>query len=292
MLQIAARCLLDLASRRRTGGIIINEHTLTREQVRLHVEVLRQTFGFVALDELPSRLAQPGDRPFCLLTFDDGKRSNATEVAPELERLGVPAVFYVTTDFLTNGTALWFDRQKQLVRALGHCPPGLELETLKKLPFEALNKRLDGACARNGTAPELSDDDVRPMSWDDVRRLNRRGFAFGAHGCTHAILTRETREQACAEIKDSLARVSAELGAPCTTFAFPNGNYTEDLASYAVRCGADTVMTTDPTWVNGASALSRLPRIQLFGTFSPAQIELKIALAALGFVLRNPNGEG
>src|SRR5205823_3822386 len=221
MFKTATSFLMALTTRMKGGGVIINEHTLTANQIGRHVEALGRWFDFIHLDELPRRLTCAGKRPFCLLTFDDGKRSNATEIAPELERLGVPAVFYVTTAFLTNGTALWFDRRKALVRALGQCPAGLELETLKQLPFAELNERLDRACAQFGVRPEVESDDVRPMSWDEARILARCGFSIGAHGQTHAILTRETKERAFAEIEESLAKVSSELGTPCNTFAFP-----------------------------------------------------------------------
>jgi peptidoglycan/xylan/chitin deacetylase (PgdA/CDA1 family) len=95
---------MALASRLKAGGLIVNEHILTREQTRLHVDVLGRWFEFIHPDELPERLGRPRKRPFCLLTFDDGVRSNATEAAPELERLGVPACFFVVTGFL-NGKA-------------------------------------------------------------------------------------------------------------------------------------------------------------------------------------------
>jgi peptidoglycan/xylan/chitin deacetylase (PgdA/CDA1 family) len=291
MLSIPARLFLQLACRVKKGGVIINEHTLTPAQMRLHVTVLRRCFDFIRLEDLPRRLAQPGRRPFCLLTFDDGKRSHATQAAPELERLGIPAVFYVTTEALSSGRSLWFDRQKALVRTLGSCPAGLEVETLKRLPFDVLSELLDRACAQYGVA-DMESDHVRPMSWDDARRLSQQGFSIGAHGCTHAILTRQSKDAACAEIAQSLAAVSSELGSPCRSFAFPNGNYTTDLAQYALECGAATVMTTDPTWADRASSLGRLPRVQLFGEASPARIQLKIALAALRGVLANPDGTG
>jgi peptidoglycan/xylan/chitin deacetylase (PgdA/CDA1 family)/SAM-dependent methyltransferase/uncharacterized protein YbaR (Trm112 family) len=293
MFEMATSSLLALTRQaKRTSGVIINEHILTAEQTRRHVEVLGRWFDFIQLDELPRRLAQPGRRPFCLLTFDDGKRSNVTETAPELRRLGVPAVFYVPTGFLTNGTPLWFDRHKALVRALGHCPAGLELKTLKQLTVAAVNERLDRACVQSGVRPDMESDDVRPMSWEDARSLLRRGFSIGAHGVSHSILTREPRENACAEIELSLAKVSSELGAPCATFAFPNGNYTETLARHAVRCGASTVMTTEPNWTDSHSVLWRLPRIQLFGNFTRTRIELKLVLAASRGVLTNPDGTG
>jgi len=292
MLHLITQRLLTFACRLKTGGIIVNEHTLTKAQLRLHLQVLRRCFDFIALDELPRRLGRPARRPFCLLTFDDGKCSHATEVAPELERAGISAVFYVPTDFLNQGTGLWFDRHGALVRSLGYCPAGLELKTLKQLPFAVLTERLDHACSQNGVSSEMESDDCRSMSWDEARSLSRRGFAIGAHGCTHAILVREARKDACAEIEQSLAAVSSQLGAPCTTFAFPNGNYTTELAQHALRCGARTVMTTDPTWVDPHSAVWRLPRIQLFGESRRSRIELKIALAAVRGVLPNPDGSG
>jgi peptidoglycan/xylan/chitin deacetylase (PgdA/CDA1 family)/SAM-dependent methyltransferase len=292
MLRFIPSFSLALASRLTRGGIIINGHTLTRSQTSQQLETLGRWFDFIRLENLPGRLLEPGLRPFCLLTFDDGKRSHFTEIAPELELRGVPAVFYVTTEPLSTGIGMWFDRRDQLVRQLGHCPSGLEIATLKKLPFDLLTERLDSACSRYGFTPQNEPDDFRPMSWDEARNLARRGFTIGAHGLTHAILTRETKKRAFAEIEGSLAMVRAQLGAPCTTFAFPNGNYSAELAQHALRNGATTIMTTEPTWVEKQSPLWRLPRIQLFGESTPARIELKVALAALRGVLANPDGSG
>jgi len=293
MLESATSLLLALVRQAKRGGVIINEHTLTAAQTRRHVEALGRWFDFIHLGDLPRRLASPRRRPFCLLTFDDGKRNNFTEVAPELERLRVPAVFYVTTEFLSNGKALWFDRHKALVRALGYYPAGLELETLKKLPLDDLLERLDRACALWGIQAGCEmDDEVQPMSWEEARDLSRRGFTLGAHGRTHAILTRETKARAFAEIEESLAKVSSEVGIRCHTFAFPNGNHNSELTKHALRCGATTTMTTEPMWIDGYSSLSRLPRVQLFGEFTRARIELKLALAAISGALTNPNGSG
>jgi peptidoglycan/xylan/chitin deacetylase (PgdA/CDA1 family) len=292
MTNLASMCLLAVVGRMKSGGLIVNEHVLTREQTRSHVRTLSRWFEFIGLEELPGRLAGRRRRPFCVITFDDGKRSNYTEAAAELERLGVPAVFYLTTGFLDSGELLWFDRRELLVRTLGRCPAGLELDALKQLPFEALCERLERACRQYGCEPAGASDDLLPMSWDEARCLYRRGFAMGAHGVTHAILTRESGTRAFAEIEGSLERVSRELGARCETFAFPNGNHTLDLARHARNCGARTVMTTEPTWADGRTALWRLPRVQLFGESSPAKIQLKIALAAARGALPNPDGTG
>ena len=117
--------LLGLAARGGRRGVIINYHTLTAAEVSRQVDFLQTHFDLIHHDELLPRMHQGGKRPFCLMTFDDGKKSNATHVAPELYRRGVSAVFFVTTDFLSHGTrALWFDRDRVLC-ATGRAPSGL-----------------------------------------------------------------------------------------------------------------------------------------------------------------------
>ncbi len=283
--------ILSCVCRFKRGGIIVNEHVLNREDTRLHVEVLARHFDFIGLADLCRRVSSPTKRPFCLLTFDDGKRSNATVAAPELLKLGVPAAFYLSADPVTHGTPFWFDRHAALLRALGREPDGLERRVVKQLPFDELKKRLDQACAQHGVEPDLSNDDIRPMSWDEARQLARDGFAIGAHGLRHAILTNETTATAHEEIRLSIGRVREEIGS-CHTFAFPNGNYTRELAQYARECGARTVMVTDPMWVGPGCPAWRLPRIQLFPGFSPERIQLKLAVAAFGGLLANPDGNG
>jgi len=274
------------------SGLIVNEHTLEPEEVVSHVDELSRWFEFIHLDQLPARVQQRGGKPFCLLTFDDGKKSNATSTAPILSRLGVPAVFYVVTDFLSRGYPLWFDCYTALLKVAPTAPPGLERETLKQLPQDELLSRLERAMQQYKVAPPQDSDHHRAMSWDEARKLSKEGFVIGAHSVRHTILTREAQTVACGEIRDSLAAVSSELGFPCRTFAFPNGNYNAVLAKCALESGATTVMTTDPTWVDRQTPLWRLPRIQLFGSSKPRMISMKVAAATVPGVLINPDGTG
>lgn len=292
MLNAIGMICLALARHFKRGGVIVNEHVLDREQTRRHVDVLSRSFDFIHLDDLPRRLYRRCKKPFCLLTFDDGKRSNATAVAPELERLGVPAVFFVVSGSLDDQAPLWFDRHRALRQKLGATPKRLSLRVLKQLPYALLIERIERACSEYGIDANLRDDDVGLMSWDQVRQLHRRGFSIGAHGHTHTILTRENKAAAFESIERSIAKVSEGIGEPCRTFAFPNGNYTAELAQHAIRCGAKTVMTTEPTWVDQRFPLWRLPRLQVFGDDSPGKIRLKVAVAAAGLLLKNPDGTG
>ena len=292
MLDALGTISLALACRFKNGGVIVNEHTLNLEETRRHVELLGRCFEFIHLNDLPERLHRRSKRPFCLLTFDDGKRSNATIVAPELERLGVPAAFYVVSGAVEGQAPLWFDRYRALRKTLRAAPNGLTLQALKQLPYAALMQQIDNACSRYGIDADPRDDDVGLMTWEQARQLHRSGFSIGAHGQTHAILTRETKAAALESIEKSIAKVSEEIGEPCASFAFPNGNYTTELAQHAIRCGAKTVMTTEPMWADRNFALWRLPRLQIFGYDSPGKIKLKVAVGATGMFLKNPDGTG
>jgi len=283
---LAAACQLG-------GGVILNYHTLSETDTRLHVGYISRFFDFISHDDLLRRLRKATRRPFCLLTFDDGKKSNATETAPVLRQLGVPASFYVPTGFLSDGhRPLWFDRVAALEQHLPDLPEELHCNALKLHQFHTLSDLIEAACQRHGIDANMTDDGVRPMSWDDARALHTQGFTIGAHSEWHAILPRETDAVAKADIRTSMERISTELRTPCVTFCFPNGNYTRQLASHAQACGAETVFTTDPMWAGPTSQRWRLPRIQLSARRDMSYVAAKISAARIPGILANPDGTG
>ena len=79
---------------------------------------IRSWFNVLPLALAVERLRQ-GDLPARALaiTFDDGYADNAEVAAPILERLGLPATFFVTTGFLQGG-CMWNDR---VIEALRNC---------------------------------------------------------------------------------------------------------------------------------------------------------------------------
>src|SRR3989344_3041885 len=78
---------------------------ITPQAFRKHLEWLKQNFDIVPLTEMLEER-----RPRSLaLTFDDGYANNYTDAFPILRELGVPATFFVTTDFIENGMPLPVD---------------------------------------------------------------------------------------------------------------------------------------------------------------------------------------
>src|SRR5581483_9499448 len=75
-------------------------------------------FTPLALDEALSRM-RSGSLPARALavTFDDGYADNAVAALPILARYGVPATFFIATDFVGGGR-MWNDTVIEAVRAL------------------------------------------------------------------------------------------------------------------------------------------------------------------------------
>lgn len=72
----------------------------------------RRYFKIVTLRELLDRLRTGKDIGRCMaITFDDGYKDNFLRAAPELERLGLPACFFVATNLIASSTIPWWDEK-------------------------------------------------------------------------------------------------------------------------------------------------------------------------------------
>ena len=70
---------------------------VTTAALAAQIELLGQSFTFVARDDLLDAVARRRNLPdrACVLTFDDGLRCQVELALPVLEKLGVPAIFFV-----------------------------------------------------------------------------------------------------------------------------------------------------------------------------------------------------
>ena len=127
---------------------------------------------------------QPGRR--LVVTFDDAYRSVLTLAAPILERLGLPGTVYVPTD--------WAGRDEPMTW------PGID-----------------------EWAGGPHEDELLPMSWEELRALGERGWEIGSHTRSHPHLTELGDEELRDELAGSRAECEARLGA-CATLAYPYGD--------------------------------------------------------------------
>ena len=96
----------------RSDSLSIDVDTFER-----HCRFYQRHFQVVPLRELVYRIThgQPIDRHLAI-TFDDGYRDNFVNARPVLEKLGLPATFFIVTEWMGTSVVPWWDE----VRGVRH----------------------------------------------------------------------------------------------------------------------------------------------------------------------------
>ncbi len=177
------------------------------------------------------------------VTFDDGYRDNVSVALPILERLGIPASFFLVTDLCSGARTAWWEDVAWAIRARSEhrldwnstrydlssgtvaASRDLLLANLKKLRRDEREAAVASITAR--LAPKGRPPSDLFLDWDDARLLHRRGFSIGSHTCTHPILARESSPVQQVELERSKEILERELDTPIELLAYPNGEATD-----------------------------------------------------------------
>jgi peptidoglycan/xylan/chitin deacetylase (PgdA/CDA1 family) len=115
----------------RYGG---NPISCTRAEFESYCRFFRRFFHVVTLEELLARLAagRPVDR-LLVITFDDGYLDNRAFAAGALRQLGLPACFFIATDFIGSRRIPWWDEEAGITSEWMSWP---QVRELRDLGFE------------------------------------------------------------------------------------------------------------------------------------------------------------
>lgn len=227
------------------GGV----HGHDPEALRRNLAHLRKRrYELISVKEVFRRL---GDREplkrAVAFTIDDGYFDHARIAAPIFAEFECPVTAFVATGFLDGKIWFWWDqlthifestKRKQLTARVGDQTVEYKLGSAADRAEQCWN--LNVLCQnateanRQTCVEELSREaDVElpatpparfaPMSWDEARKLEKRGMSFGPHTVTHPVLTGTPDAQAEFEIAESWKRVSEEVTEPVPVFCYPNG---------------------------------------------------------------------
>lgn len=179
------------------------------------LDYLAKNYQPIGADDLEGILAgKYKGRKIMLLTFDDGLRQMYDIVAPILLKKGIPAVFFLNTDFIDN-KALMFRYKDSLIKSWGHDT----IQTLKARSEKELTETIDQPLARR-----LDDflKEYKPyMSTDQIRSLISQGFTVGAHSCSHPYYEDLSIDTQLSETLDSLDILKRDFDIKQKLFAFP-----------------------------------------------------------------------
>jgi len=220
-----------------------------------HMEFLAQKFRIIRFEEDWSGL----EKPAVAITFDDGYADNVLEALPILEKVGVPATFFVSTGHIGTKKEFWWHRLEAFLLREGEFPSHFRLDddnygqtwdtaTLeqRKMLYAVLNMLMQGVSTDRReewldqlqTWAEAVDSDKishRSMTQDEIRRLAASPWAtVGAHTVTHSALSALSEEQQKEEIFTSKQALEEMTGKEISTFSYPFGRK-EDYNQTSVR---------------------------------------------------------
>lgn len=182
------------------------------------------------------------------ITFDDGYADNHDLALPILQRLGMPATFFVATGYLDGGR-MFNDTVIEAVRQAEG-----DMLDLGAVGFDALRIRTDDErrkavetilAAVMHLPPAEREDRVEAvaarigarlpthlmMTSAQVAALSRAGMEIGGHTISHPILARVPIEAAAREIGDGRRALEAMTRRPVRVFAYPRGRPNRDYTS-------------------------------------------------------------
>jgi peptidoglycan/xylan/chitin deacetylase (PgdA/CDA1 family) len=256
-------------------------------------------FNVLPLDQAAAHL-KAGTLPAraACITFDDGYADNYHIALPILQRHGLTATFFISTDFLDGGR-MWNDSIIETVRT--YPLPSLDLTSLglgvhsvssidnKRAAIAALigqikYRPVEQRVSITEQLAKLADvqlpNDLM-MKSSEVKTMRQSGMQIGAHTASHPILARLTDGQARQEIEGSKLFLEQLLGERVGLFAYPNGKPGEDYTPQTVdvvrSLGFDAAVSTQ----GGASGMGDdLLQIRRFTPWDTSRLRFGLRMLA------------
>jgi peptidoglycan/xylan/chitin deacetylase (PgdA/CDA1 family) len=185
------------------------------EEFEDDIDYLASHYEPISAEDLSSVIAgKYKGKKIMLLTFDDGLRQIYDIVAPILLRKGIPAVFFLNTDFIDN-RALMFRYKASLIKSMTRdSSPVLEARSaigIEQNVTPAIDAELENFLR-----------DYKPyMTSEQIKSLISQGFAIGAHSCSHPYYSDLPPEEQLSETLDCLDVLKNDFGIRQKLFAFP-----------------------------------------------------------------------
>ena len=150
---------------------------------------LNKTCEFINIEEAVNKIInhEKVSKPTIAFTFDDGFSDCYTQIAPQLEKYGVNAMFFINPNFISA-------TENNNVKYIKNF-----VTNVTKSPYK------------------------RPMTWEQIIELKKRGFLFGAHTIDHYCINDDNTLELEHQIGDCRKIIEDKLGEECEYFAFPYG---------------------------------------------------------------------
>ncbi|HLP52042.1 MAG TPA: polysaccharide deacetylase family protein [Chitinophagales bacterium] len=154
-----------------------------------------------------------------LLTFDDGLRECHDVIAPILLRKGIPAIFFLNSDFIDNKALMFRYKVSLLIEQL----KGDNIGLAQRLKAERTDSSViaETASQLNYSFDTFLKTQQPYLTSAQVQSLISKGFTMGAHSCNHPYYEDISLQEQLRQTFDSLKFIQQQFGVKEKLFAFP-----------------------------------------------------------------------
>jgi peptidoglycan/xylan/chitin deacetylase (PgdA/CDA1 family) len=219
-----------------SAGIVDPQQGITVEMFRSFIAHFKnQSYQFISPADIPQGLQPEGK--YLLITFDDGYYNNVRAL-PVLEEFDVPAVFFISSDHVRQGKAYWWDVVFREFGKRGKTKDEIRQaqNDYKRLQTGSVESLLKAQFGKESLRP-VGDLD-RPFNASELRAFaDHRLVVLGNHTKDHAILTNYSAAEIAEQIQGAQDAIREMTGKLPEIIAYPNGEYSEDIAHMARSAG-------------------------------------------------------
>lgn len=199
-------------------------------------------FTFVSPDDILTGLYP--DKNYLLITFDDGYFNNS-RILPFLEKMYVPALFFISTRHVLEHKCFWWDVVYRERKRSGISPELIsrECEWLSGKIHSEIEAYLESEFGTSAIVPQGDLD--RPFTAAELQHFARHPLvSIGNHTRHHAILTNYDEDGIYGEMMTAQEDLQRLFGVTPDVIAYPSGRYNSAVIRCARRAGFRLGITT------------------------------------------------
>jgi peptidoglycan/xylan/chitin deacetylase (PgdA/CDA1 family) len=252
----------------------------TKDDFEAQLIIIKNHFRAISVENAMKEIRYGGglQENSVAITFDDGYASAYDIAYPLLKKYGISATVYIPTDWIDGKLILWwedladivygFDVDNANINKLQQILRQLKVGLTTKLTnhrdsrdmlFQDLSSALMKTEDRDRTSiiadltgnliggKPYKRNDVKPLTWNQIKEMADSGINFGAHTKSHLNLSFADLDLACEEITKSKQELEKHLGREITGFAYPYGYDVSGYARFTTllqTCGFDYACTS------------------------------------------------
>lgn len=247
---------------------IISYHNPNVEILEQHLKYLSKKYHFISMDYLVDALYKKDflsmPKNAMVITFDDGHKKNSDSFYV-FEKYNLKPTIYCCSNIVGTKHVYWWN--------------SLNNKTDSLLYKKMSNKdRLKTLKDENNYSTDYESTSVQSLSLEDLKYFKNIGV-IGSHTRNHPILTQCTKEELLDEIQGSKNELEQKINTNISHFAYPNGDYNEEIVDIVKNAGYLSARTTDAGWT---SLKSNPYKLKVIGISDDADImKLKFQLTGI-----------